>query len=378
MADSIVGGLFGVSPEQLMQQRQARDVEQQMAVGRSAAMPGSMMSPSLAPFYQQATQQGQLIGRGVGALLGAQDPELQRITQIQQLSSQFDLTSAEGMREFARSLQQIAPQEAMMAAKRADEIESAMGTRALNLRKAQAEGTSTEWIGVPGKPELKQQAIVNRITGETTPVGAPISVFSSKTDVKVDARTQGPKNVLDIDKKDAENLIKVRDSSENIIPRLEEQAAALQKGIAAGSFSDARVAFSTALNTLGLGNKTTLNMLKNTKTFNANRIELAASVAKQLGVNPTDRDFQASLDRFAGAGDAPEASAQFINDMLMIQRKRLADANQGLSYYREKQGSFEGYNRPLPSSPVVSADPFAGKTLDQLKQMRDEARKKNK
>ena len=122
MADSIVGGLFGVSPEKLAQQRQARDYEQQMLAGRSAAMPGSMMSPSLAPFYQQATQEGQLIGRGVGALLGAQDPELQKITQIKQLSSQFDLTTPTGMREFAKSLQQIAPNESMMAAKRADEM----------------------------------------------------------------------------------------------------------------------------------------------------------------------------------------------------------------------------------------------------------------
>jgi hypothetical protein len=51
------------------------------------------------------------------------------VSQIQQLSSQFDLTSAAGMREFARSLQQIAPNEAMMAAKRADEMEAAGLTR---------------------------------------------------------------------------------------------------------------------------------------------------------------------------------------------------------------------------------------------------------
>ena len=137
MADSIVGGLFGVSPQQLMQQRQARDIEQQMLAGRSAAMPGSMMSPSLAPFYQQATQQGQLIGRGVGALLGAQDPELQKITQIQQLSSQFDLTSPTGMREFARSLQQIAPNESMMAAKRADEMMATQEQTALRSAQTQ-------------------------------------------------------------------------------------------------------------------------------------------------------------------------------------------------------------------------------------------------
>jgi hypothetical protein len=133
--------------------------------------------------------------------------------------------------------------------------------------------------------------------------------------------------------------------------------------------------FATALSSLGVKDKATLDMLKNTKTFNSNRIELAASVAKQLGVNPTDRDFKASLDRFAAASDAPEASAAFIDDLLTIQQTRLKQANEGLSYYRENQGSFTGYNRPLPVSPVVSQDPFAGMTLDQLKKMRDDLQK---
>lgn len=141
MADNIVGSLFGISPEQLMQQRQLRDVEQQAAIGRSAALPGSMMSPSLAPFYQQATQQGQLIGRGVGALLGSEDPELQKVTQIKQLSSQFDLTTPAGMRQFAQQLQQFAPQEAVMAAAKADEMEKS----GLNLQKTRADITTAEY-----------------------------------------------------------------------------------------------------------------------------------------------------------------------------------------------------------------------------------------
>ena len=129
MADNIVGGLFGVSPEMYRRATQERDYAQAMGAGRMAATPGTMMSPSLAPIYAEAAQSGQLIGKGVGALLGAQDPELQRITQIQQLSSQFDLTSPEGMRDFAQALQPIAPNESMMAAKRADEMMQSSLTR---------------------------------------------------------------------------------------------------------------------------------------------------------------------------------------------------------------------------------------------------------
>ena len=162
MADNIVGSLFGISPEQLMQQRQLRDVEQQFLAGRSAAVPGSMMSPSLAPFYQQATQQGQLIGRGVGALLGGEDPELQKVTQIKQLSSQFDLTTPQGMRQFAGALQSLAPNEAMMAAKRADEMMATQEQTALrSAQTAQAEAGKVIQVDLGDRIQL-----VNALTRE--------------------------------------------------------------------------------------------------------------------------------------------------------------------------------------------------------------------
>lgn len=138
----IVGSLFGLSPDMYRRASQERDFAQAQAIGARASAPGTMMSPSLGPIYAEAAQQGQMIGRGVGALLGAQDPELQRITQIQQLSSQFDLSSADGMRDFARALQPIAPNESMMAAKRADE----MTTSGLTRKKTQADITRTEGL----------------------------------------------------------------------------------------------------------------------------------------------------------------------------------------------------------------------------------------
>jgi hypothetical protein len=137
MADSIVGGLFGVSPDMYSQARNARDYAQVLNIGSRYSAPGTMMSPSLGPLYAQAAQTGQLLGQGVGGLLGVEDPELKKITAIQELSSQFDLTSPTGMRDFARSLQQVAPQEAMMAAKRADEMDVSRATVEQKTREKQ-------------------------------------------------------------------------------------------------------------------------------------------------------------------------------------------------------------------------------------------------
>jgi hypothetical protein len=61
------------------------------------------------------------IGRGVNQLLGG-DEQLNRATQVRQLASQFDMTSADGLRQFAQAVAQVAPDVAQQAIRRSDEI----------------------------------------------------------------------------------------------------------------------------------------------------------------------------------------------------------------------------------------------------------------
>jgi hypothetical protein len=112
MADNIVGGLFGIAPEQLMQQRQTTDAANAYRYAQLDPLQRANMS-----IYQGSAG----LARGISGLLGG-DPELERISKIKQLSSQFDLTTSTGARDFARALQPFAPNESMMAAKRADEM----------------------------------------------------------------------------------------------------------------------------------------------------------------------------------------------------------------------------------------------------------------
>jgi hypothetical protein len=126
----IVGGLFGVSPEQLVRQRQATDTANAFRFAQLAPLEQAKMS-----IYQGSAG----LGRGISGLLGG-DPELERVSQIKQLSSQFDLTTAQGARDFARALQPFAPQEAMMAVREADRIEQS----GLGRQKTVAETTLAE------------------------------------------------------------------------------------------------------------------------------------------------------------------------------------------------------------------------------------------
>lgn len=338
----VVKSVFGLDPAEYSLAQQKMNIQAQ-----------SGMTP-----YERM---GYNIANIGGSLFGVEDAYMKKASSIQavvnDLSTKYDPNSP----EFYKALSSALPND-MMKEKVAA---AAYG------RKIQAETTKEE---LAGATELqKAERYLKKLTND--PNASPEEIANAKKNIqvilegkapKVNVAVHGQKNVLDVDKKDAETLLKVRDSAESIIPRLQEQSAALQKGMIAGNFADGRTAFANALAGLGIKDKGIMDKLANTKTFNANRIELASSVAKQLGVNPTDRDFQASLQRFASNTDAPETSAAFINDMLAIQQKKLDDANRGLNYYRKNEGSFAGYDRPLPTSPVVSAPEQS--RLDKLKQ----------
>lgn len=104
--ENVVSNIFGLTPELYQQQRTALDIAQQQKAATMAAGPGTLLNPSLAPLYAQAAQQGQMFGRGVGGLLGIEDPQLAQIRDVQTMKQQFDVTSPEGLQEFAKALGQ--------------------------------------------------------------------------------------------------------------------------------------------------------------------------------------------------------------------------------------------------------------------------------
>jgi hypothetical protein len=363
---NIVGNLFGVTPEMYQQQ--------QNQLQESKALQYAQLSPE-----QQAQygffRGGQQLGNAAAGLLGVEDPQLQAIRGAQQLVSQFDTTTSKGLKGLVGALQQKA-QETGNSAYMGMAQQAAEKYKTTLLNEATVTAKTREQL--PNIAKL-QAYRANAAAAGATPeqlaqIDAVIKAEGEGKAPKVNVNVQGQKNVLEIDKKAADNLQKMEESSSSVIERLQEQKAALEKGIIGGQFSDARTAFANALAGFGIKDKDTLQMLSDTKRFNTNRIELASAVAKQLGVNPTDRDFQASLSRFASANDDPSVSLQFVNDMLTIANKQNTQAREGLDYYRRNDGSFAGYQKPLPRSPIVEAA-----TEDRLAQLKKElANRKSK
>lgn len=130
MAENIVGNLFGVDPQQLMQQRQVSDYNNAFRYAQLDPLEQAKMS-----IYQG----GAGLARGVSGLLGG-DAEMEKASKIQQLAGQFDLSTPEGAREFGRALQPFAPVESMKALTKADNMEQMRLTR----QKTQGDITKAE------------------------------------------------------------------------------------------------------------------------------------------------------------------------------------------------------------------------------------------
>jgi hypothetical protein len=121
MADNIVGGLFGVDPAQLQQQRMAQDLKEGFMLAQL-----SPMERATAGIYAGSKQ----LGRASQSLLGMEDPQLQEAAMAKKLSENFDVNSVEGLRGLAIELQRAGSlRYSQLAAQQANQLEQAGLTR---------------------------------------------------------------------------------------------------------------------------------------------------------------------------------------------------------------------------------------------------------
>ena len=97
MASEIVGSLFGVTPELYQEQRD------QMA--RQRAMQLARMAPLEQASYG-AARAGQQLGGAFASAMGVEDPQMRLISLRNSLAKQFDLTTTDGLTQYAAALQQ--------------------------------------------------------------------------------------------------------------------------------------------------------------------------------------------------------------------------------------------------------------------------------
>jgi len=93
MAENIVAGLFGMTPDMYQNQQYGQDLNRGIALAQ--------LSPGAAAQAGLQASVGQL-GRGIAGAMGVEDPQLQMIAKRQQILKQLDLTDAKSLIEGAK------------------------------------------------------------------------------------------------------------------------------------------------------------------------------------------------------------------------------------------------------------------------------------
>jgi len=164
MATDIVGSLFGVTPELYQEQRD------QMA--RQRAMQLARMAPLEQASYG-AARAGQQLGGAFASAMGVEDPQMRLYSQRNALSKQFDVSTPEGLSQYANALQrggdtQGALEASNLARKATSEVALAQQRTAEKMTTEQRNALAfAASVGRPGSPEFNR-AYQDKLTELTT------------------------------------------------------------------------------------------------------------------------------------------------------------------------------------------------------------------
>jgi len=197
MAENIISGLFGVSPDELNAQRQAKLQNEAFQYAQLDPFQRANMG-----IYQGA---GQLAGQGA-RMLGMVDPQEESYKQGLNIASQVDMTTPEGILKAADMAKQQGNTkmqiQLQMLARQKQVEQSKLNLEAAQAHKALQPTVTTSPEGVPGRPGWIRQVsknpdgtvvwegepypqssnIVNVNGGSGKPL--PIGVFKQKGDLE--------------------------------------------------------------------------------------------------------------------------------------------------------------------------------------------------
>ena len=366
MADSIVGGLFGMSPEQY-------DIalrQQEQATGAQLAL--------LSPFERRQAgiySGGAQLGRGLGGLMGVEDPQLKQLTMVNQLASQFDTSTSGGVAGLAQALANRGLQAPALQ----------LGQRALEMRKLEAEAQAKTMERLTN--EQKNAAAIADASGATrsTPewtnaYKTELARLTSKDTLSTEqknfaqAKQEGypgtfnqwlneqnvsKRQVVNVplgqvfDKfftqKSAEEQAKNWDlygQAYATLPSTREKLSEVRNLIDqsfSGTGANVKLGASKLARSLNL--PIDVNKASNTEIVEALTTQFAISeLKKNFGSNPAVKDFEAQLKVKPGILQEPETFKKLVDKLDQgLQAEEIA-YKQGKAYQKANKGSIEGFD----------------------------------
>jgi len=411
MATAALSGLFGgnLTPE-----------EQQMQMTEARAAQFAKLDPS-----QQLAFMGYKAGAGLGqglaqaAGVDIQDPAIKRATQLRQLAQGIDVTSIEGLQQYAARLQQAGfnaeanqlGQQILAARKTESEITKNERERkgldpfeqllrtgkytpaSLAKYKKSGDAADLELMEKETKANIKEIGVAE---GTREPVYLDVNndkqfIYTTdaqgnqvrkmytggvdRTTAKVTATATSKgeeaftKALGELDAKAVADAQKARDASIATVKALNSLASYPDNKLISGTFANNRVGFANFLNTIGLASGADKERISNSQQYQ----KVAGDVILQTlggklgsGFSNADREFIAGLIPQLEA--SPQARRALIEFMQKKNQDIIAEATRLEDYAREKKG-LGGYKPTIPLSQAPANPELGAMTDDQLKAM---------
>lgn len=407
MADNIVQGLFGITPEsyQLQQEQAAREQALQFAG----------MNPFQRAAYGTFLGANQL-GGAIGGALGAQDPQLQMVARTQNLIKSINPSDEKSLAAGIQEATQFNPQLALglsqtlqnLQKNRADISKSLRETMPPEQKLAQAladnqfERGSADWNRTYGselkrlttkettdKSEIKEvgvaegtrepvytyktsaSAVPQQIVFKTDAQGnqtiVPYTGGVDRTTAKTNLNVKLPEGEAEFVKrlgvKDAERVdaaITARETASTAIRSLNKLATLPADQLISGQFATGRVGATNLLTTLGLASPEDAARLATSQQYQKVAGDVILStLGGRLGsgFSNADRDFIASL--VPQLETNPEARRELIKYMQNKNQEIIDDSVRLENYARDNRG-LKGFNYKIPFSAEPSkVNPYA-------------------
>jgi len=393
MAQDIVGGLFGITPEMYQQNVGENILQQGVQMGQLA--PDAF---GRANVYAGAAQ----LGRGISGVMGAQDPQLRLISARNAIFSRTDPNDPDSLMAAARELAPFDPQGANAIANQAREAAFKLSQVTKNLRERAgadplqqliragkytpesiAEYAKTEdvsklvTIEKPTKENVKEVGVA---TGTREAVYLDVNndqqfVYQKGTDgkqmrvpyfggidratssMKVEAEKKQTEFEKILDKKDAERVDAAMTLTQNSITALNSLKRLNeldQSALVSGAFASNRVGFLNFLNTLGLTSVKDQGDLAKSENYQKTAGDvILATLGGKLGAGFSNEDRRFIEGLVPQLENSPQARKQLIEFMVKKNQTILNESTRLENYARDNK-TLKGF---VPTIPIVSLQP---------------------
>lgn len=344
---SIVGSLFGLSPELVAQQQAQQNLQGSQATAMQFAQLDPMQRAQYAIFQGGSGAAGGLLSTFGPKSAAVQRAEKEALFQQELKNRGIPLNTPQGYVAAATlapefGLGDLVPKLGMAAVQLDKEIATAEKARFIDADKRADISIYNKFLAQFGGDEAKaamafdeyklQQELQKRVAGR--------SVTNVSVDMKQDTEFMKQLGQLQADRlKTAYNKAEEANTSLQSLSKLAELS---NKPIISGTAAGQRTDVANFFSTIGLASKQDAAKLANSQEFDKESKSLAITWAKKLGFNPSNADVQFIVAALPSAMTDPVARKNIINRMAKMNQD-VIDETGRMEAYAVKNKNLNGY-----------------------------------